>query len=830
MPIALPDRARVVIIGGGVVGCSVAYHLAHRGWSDVLLLERDRLSSGTTWHAAGLVGQLRATPNMTRLAQYGAELYGSLEAETGQPTGFLQRGSIMLASSEGRWDEIRRAHSTAKCFGLTSELLTPGAVRERWPLVDTDGVRGGLWLPKDGQINPADLTQALAKGARMLGVTVRERTPVRGINTRDGRVAGVETDQGPVAADYVVNCAGMWGRQLGRLAGVDIPLHAAEHFYIVTELLPEPPGALPVLRDPDHAIYIKEDAGKLLVGMFEPVAKPWGMDGISEHASFTQLAADPDHIASQLEAAMQRVPVLAEVGIQLFFNGPESFTPDDRYLLGETPELPGLFVACGFNSIGVQSAAGAGRVLADWILHGHPPMDLVDVDVRRMLPFQNNSRYLHDRTVEGLGLLYAMHWPYRQYATARNVRRSPLHDRLAALGAGFGEAAGWERPDFFGAPGTTPDYGYSFGRPGWFGLHAAEHHAARDDLVVFDQSSFAKFLVQGPDAEQALQWLSARRVDVAPGQAVYALLLNERGGIESDVTVTRLDDERFLVVSPASAQRRDFQWLRARLPRELRVTVTDVTSAEAVLGIMGPRSRVFLQQVSRTGLSNEECPFGHWVELEIGYARARALRMTYVGELGWELYLPTETATAAFDALMAAPDAPRPAGFHALHSLRTEAAYRHWGHDISDADDPFAAGLGFTVARDKDFLGRAAVDALRDQPRSRRLVSLRLEDPGPLLYHDEPVYLDDQLVGRITSARFGHTIGAAIALAWIEHPRGRHIDNAFLARDGFRVEVAGERVPARLSLRPFHDPGRERVKSWSLPPSDGAIPPEESTR
>jgi len=809
---ALPDRSQVVIIGGGAVGCSVAYHLAHRGWSDVLLLERDQLTSGTTWHAAGLVGQLRATPNMTRLAQYGAELYGTLEDETGQPTGFLQRGSIMLASSDGRWDEIRRAHSTAKCFGLETELWSPEQIAERWPLANLDGVRGGIWLPRDGQINPADLTQALAKGARRLGATIRERTPVRGIAVRDGRAAGVETDEGLVEAEYVVNCAGMWSRQVGRLAGVDIPLHAAEHFYVVTENLPEPPGAVPVLRDPDHSIYIKEDAGKLLIGMFEPVAKPWGMGGIPDDSSFTQLPEDWDHLAPQLEAAMERVPAVGEAGIQLFFNGPESFTPDDRYLLGETPELPGFFVACGFNSVGVQSAGGAGRVLADWIVHGHPPMDLGDVDIRRMLPFQSNSRYLHDRTVEGLGLLYGMHWPYRQYDTARNVRRSPLHDRLAALGAGFGEAAGWERPDFFGEPGTTPEYDYSFGRPGWFEHHAAEHRAAREGLVVFDQSGFAKFLVQGPDAEQALQRVSSNRVDVEPGRAVYTLLLNERGGIESDVTVTRLDDERFLVVSPATAQRRDYQWLRRHLPRDLRVTVTDTTSAEAVLGVMGPRSREFLQALCGADLSNEACPFGHWVEIELGYARARALRMTYVGELGWEIYLPSEFAAGAFDALMAQPGAPRPAGFHALHSLRTESAYRHWGHDISDEDDPLAAGLGFAVARDKDFIGREAVEALREQPRNKRLVSLRLEDPEPLLYHDEPVYLDDRIVGRTTSGRYGHSVGAAVGLGWIEHPDGEHIDSAFLARDGFAVEVAGERFEARLSLRPFHDPNRERVK------------------
>lgn len=809
---ALPDTARVVVIGGGAVGCSVAYHLAHRGWRDVVVLERDQLTSGTTWHAAGLVGQLRATPNMTRLAQYGTELYAALEAETEQPTGFLQRGSIMLASSDERMAEIRRAHSTAKCFGLETHLITPAEIAERWPLADMTEVRGGLWLPGDGQINPTDLTQALARGARQLGVRIHERTPVRAIHRRGGRVAGVETDAGPIAAEYVVNCAGMWGREIGRMAAVDVPLHAAEHFYVVTENLAEAPGALPVLRDPDHAIYFKEDAGKLLVGMFEPVAKPWGMDGIPADTSFTQLPADWDHLAPQLEAAMMRVPAVGEAGIQWFFNGPESFTPDDRYLLGEAPELGGFFVAAGFNSVGVQSAGGAGRVLADWIVDGHAPMDLGDVDIRRMQPFQNNAHYLHDRTVEGLGLLYAMHWPYRQYATARGARRSPLHDRLRALGAAFGEAAGWERPDFFGEAGTTPDYDQTFGRPAWFDCHAAEHHAAREDLALFDQSAFAKFLVQGPDAESALQWVCSNRVDVAPGRSIYTLLLNERGGIESDVTVTRLDAERFLVVSPATAQRRDLAWLRDHLPRDQRVTVTDTTSAEAVLGVMGPRSRAFLEALSGADLSDAACPFGHWVEIELGYARVRAVRMTYVGELGWELYVPSEFAPGVFDAIMAADGAPRPAGFHALHSLRTESGYRHWGHDITDEDDPLAAGLGFAVARDKDFIGRAAVDRLRADTRSRRLCSLVLDDPEPLLYHDEPILHDGRIVGRTTSGRYGHTLGAAVALGWIEHPQGAKLDADWLAAGGLAVEVEGRAVPARAALKPFHDPARRRVR------------------
>jgi glycine cleavage system aminomethyltransferase T/glycine/D-amino acid oxidase-like deaminating enzyme len=807
----LPSRAQVVIVGGGVIGCSVAYHLAHAGWTDVLLLERDRLTSGTTWHAAGLVGQLRATHNMTRLAQYSAELYDNLEAETGQATGYLRRGSIMLASSNGRWDEIRRAHSTAKCFGLESELIDAGQVRERWPLVDPEGVCGALWIPSDGQINPADVTRALAKGARNLGATLKERTPVTGIMRRDGRACGVTTPEGSIEAEFVVNCAGMWARDIGRKAGVDIPLHAAEHFYIVTESIPALSRDLPVLRDPDNSLYFKEDTGKLLIGMFEPVAKPWGMDGIPADFSFAQLPEDWDHLAPQLEAAMRRVPAVGEVGIQTFFNGPESFTPDDRYLLGEVPELPGLYVACGFNSVGIQSAGGAGRMLADWIIHGHPPMDLWDVDVRRMLSFQNNSRYLYDRTVEGLGLLYGMHWPYRQYETARGVRHSPLHERLADHGAAFGEAAGWERPEFFAEPGETPVYDYSFGRPSWFGRNAAEHLAVRADLGLFDQTSFAKILIKGKDALKGLEHICANDMDVEPGRVVYTPLLNERGGIEGDVTVARLEEDEFLMVCPATSQRRDHAWLERNFNPDWRLAATDVTSAWAVLGLMGPRSRAFLEEVSGSDLSNSACPFGHSVELEIGYARARAARVTYVGELGWELYIPTEFATHVFDTVMQAGHPPVLAGFHALHSLRTESAYRHWGHDITEEDDPVSAGLGFALSQSKSYVGRTAIDSIRRSKRTRRLAALKLNDPEPLIHHDEPILLDGRIIGRTTSGRYGHSVGAAMGLAWITHEDG--VDAGFLQSGGFTIEVAGERYPIDISLRPFYDPERRRVRS-----------------
>ena len=776
----------------------------------MLLVEKSQLTSGTTWHAAGLVGQLRATHNMTRLAQYSAELYDGLEAETGQATGYLRRGSIMLASSEGRLEEIRRAHSTAKCFGLESELVDMDAVQARWPLADLQGVLGALWIPSDGQINPADVTQALARGARQIGATIKEGVRVLDIASKNGRVSGVTTDQGFVEAEYVVNCGGMWGRDIGRMAGVDIPLHAAEHFYIVTEAIPDLTNDLPVLRDPDHSLYFKEDAGKLLIGMFEPVAKPWGMDGIPDDFSFEQLPADWDHVQPQLEYAMNRVPAVAEAGIQLFFNGPESFTPDDRYLLGETPELPGLFVACGFNSVGIQSAGGAGHMLAEWITKGHPPMDLWDVDVRRMLPFQNNRNYLHDRTVEGLGLLYGMHWPYRQYDTARGVRRSPLHDRLASHGAAFGEAGGWERPDFYGDPGSTPVYDYSFDRPSWFERNAREHLAARNDVALFDQTSFAKLLIQGRDSLKGLEYVCANHMDVPCGRVVYTPLLNQRGGIEGDVTVTRIAEDEFMMVCPATSQRRDQAWLNRNFDPDWHITVTDVTSGWAVLGVMGPRSRELLEGLSGRGLGDDACPFGHRVELELGYARVQAARITYVGELGWELYVPTEFAVNAFDTLMSSAQPPALAGFHTLHSMRTESAYRHWGHDITDEDDPISAGLGFAVARDKEYIGRKAIDAIRAKPRTRRLVALKLDDRHPVIHHDEPIRRDGVIVGRTTSGRYGHSVGAAVGLAWIENSEG--VGREYLETGAFTIEVAGQEYPIRVSLKPFHDPDRRRIR------------------
>jgi 4-methylaminobutanoate oxidase (formaldehyde-forming) len=812
---SIPSHARVVIIGGGIVGCSVAYHLAKRGCTDVLLLERRRLTCGTTWHAAGLVGQLRATQNLTRLAQYTTQLYEGLERETGQATGFKQVGSIAVAASEARFEELKRGASMARCFGLEVQILSPAAAKERWPLVVTDGLVGAIFLPKDGQTNPVDTTQALARGARNAGVRICEDVKVTAIRTAHGRVTGVATPEGEIRADVVVNCAGMWAREVGGWANVSVPLHAAEHFYIVTEPIPGLAAGLPVLRDADACTYFKEDTGKLLVGWFEPQAKPWGERGIPENFAFDQLPADLSHIESLFERAMQRVPALGSAGVQVFFNGPESFTPDDRYLLGEAPEIQGMYVAAGFNSIGIQSAGGAGKVLADWIIDGHPPFDLWDVDIRRCAPFQRNKRYLRDRTVETLGLLYAMHWPFRQAESARGVRKSALHDRLAAAGACFGEVAGFERANWFGAPGTQPRYEYSYGRQNWFEHSAAEHQAVRERVGLFDQSSFAKFVLRGRDATAVLGRICANDIDVPIGRVVYTQWLNARGGIEADLTVTREAEEAYLIITSCATQTRDFTWLCRSLPSTAHAVAVDVSSAYAVLALMGPHSRELLATLTDADLSTAAWPFATSQIIDLGYARVRASRITYVGELGYELYIPTEFAQSVFDLIVSAgaPFGLRLAGYHALNSLRMEKAYRHWGHDLCDEDTPLEAGLHFALAWNKPggFVGLEPLARQREAGVRRRLVAVALERTDRLLYHNEPIWRNGELVGKISSGMFGHTLGTALGLGYLANG-GAGVSAEWIGTGHYEVEVAAERVPARVSLRPFFDPAGERVR------------------
>jgi 4-methylaminobutanoate oxidase (formaldehyde-forming) len=813
MPGGLPSHARVVVIGGGIAGCSVAYHLTKLGWRDVLLLERRDVSCGTTWHAAGLVGQLRATENLTRLAKYGAELYERLEAETGQATGFRRPGSVSVARTAERMHELKRLASMARCFDVDVEVITPSEAGRRWPLMRTDDLVGALWLPRDGRTNPIDTTLALARGARQGGVTIAENTAVTAIRVERGRVAGVSTTDGDVACEVAVNCAGMWAREVGRMAGVTVPLHASEHFYIVTEPMAGVAPDLPVLRDTDGYIYVREEVGGLLMGGFEPEAKPWGTDGIPADFAFSLLPEDWEHFQVLMEQAVIRIPAIESAPVRRHVNGPESFTPDGRYLLGEAPECRNFFVAAGFNSIGIASGAGAGKAVAEWIVGGEPPMDLWDVDIRRVAPFQANPRYLRERTTEMVGALYAMHWPFQQPVTSRGVRRSVLHDRLAARGACFGVVMGWERANWYATPGMEPAYRYSYGRQNWFPCAAAEHRAVREAVGLFDQSSFTKLRLEGPDAPGVLQQLCANDVDVPAGRVVYTQMLNARGGIEADLTVTRLAEHAFLVVTAAAAGTHDADWIRRHLG-EARAGLTDVTSSQAVLGVMGPNARTLLSRLTDADLSGEAFPFLASREIWLASAPVRAARITYVGELGWELYVPTEFAAGLYDALVAAGAdlGLRHAGYHAMDSLRMEKAYRSWGHDLGCEETPLEAGLGFAVRLDKPggFLGRDALLAQHDRPLARRLVVFLLDDPEPLLYHAEPIWRDGVLVGRISSGAYGHTLGRAVGLGWVSHADG--VSDRFVASGRWEIEVACERVSARAQLVSPYDPKSLRVR------------------
>jgi glycine cleavage system T protein len=811
---SLPAHVRVVVVGGGIAGCSVAYHLAKLGWRDVLLLERREISCGTTWHAAGLVGQLRATQNLTRLAKYGADLYERLEAETGQATGFRRPGSVSLARNPERMHELKRLASMARCFDVEVEVIAPSEAGRRWPLMRTDDLVGALWLPRDGRTNPIDTTLALARGARQGGATILENTAVTAVCVEHGRVAGVKTPAGDVTCEVVVNCAGMWAREIGRMAGVTVPLHASEHFYIVTEPMAGVKPDLPVLRDTDGYIYVREEVGGLLMGGFEPVAKPWGMEGIPADFAFSLLPEDWEHFQVLMEQGIHRIPALETAPVRRHVNGPESFTPDGRYLLGEAPECRGFFVAAGFNSIGIASGAGAGRAVAEWIVGGEPPMDLWDVDIRRVASFQANPRYLRDRTVEMVGALYALHWPYLQPATARGVRKSALHDRLASRGACFGAVMGWERANWFAMPGMEPVYRYSYGRQNWFASSAEEHRAVREAVGLFDQSSFCKLRLEGPDALAVLQRLCANDVDVPPGRLVYTQMLNARGGIEADLTVTRLAADAFFIVTGAGAATHNTHWIASQIG-DARAVLTDVTSGQAVLGVMGPRSRELLARLTDADLTSAAFAFLASREIWLASAPVRASRVTYVGELGWELYVPTELAAGVYDAVVAAGEdlGLRHAGYHAMDSLRIEKAYRSWGHDIGGEDTPLEAGLGFAVRLDKRaaFTGRDALLRRQGKPVTRRLAVFTLDDAEPLLYHDEPIWRDGALVGRITSGAYGHTVGRAVGLGWIECPDG--VTEAFVESGRWEVEIACERVPARAQLSPPYDPKSLRVRA-----------------
>ena len=814
---SLPQSVKAVIIGGGVAGCSVAYHLAKLGWQDVVLLERKQLTCGTTWHAAGLITQFRASANMTKMAKYSKELFSELEATTEVATGFTQPGAISVALTEERLEELNRNASMAKAFDLKMDRISAEEIKELYPYLETSDVKGGTYLEDDGQADPANIALALAKGARMLGVQIFEHAKVVSIKQSDGGVSGVEVEHEgethTIKCEHIVNSAGMWSRDVGHLANVNIPLHACEHFYIVTEAIPDLPR-LPSLRVPDECAYYKEDAGKILLGAFEPEAKPWGMAGISEEFCFDQLPEDFDHFEPILEKAVKRLPILESAGIHTFFNGPESFTPDDRYYLGEAPNLKNFWVACGFNSIGIQSSGGVGMALASWMNSGEPPFDLWEVDIRRAQPFQTNRSYLRERVSETLGLLYADHFPYRQVETSRGIRRSPLHEQLKNQGAVFGEVAGWERANWFAKLNQEREYKYSWQRQNWFENQSEEHLAVRKNVGLFDMSSFGKIKVVGRDACTFLQRVCANDVAVDPGKIVYTQMLNQNGGIECDLTVSRLSELEFLLVVPAATVQRDLAWLNRCITTDSHLFIQDVTNSEAVICIMGPNSRKLLTKTSPNDFSNQSHPFGWWKDIEIGQTIGRAHRITYVGELGWELYIPVEMAVHVFDTLIEAGEEfeLKLCGLHALDSCRIEKAFRHFGHDITDEDHVLEAGLGFAVKLDKsDFIGRDAVLKKKESGVNRRLFQFKLNDGEPLLYHNEPILRDGKIVSYLTSGNYGHYLGSAIGLGYVPclNP-GEKISE--MLESSYEIEVAGNRFQAQVSQKPMYDPRAELTK------------------
>jgi 4-methylaminobutanoate oxidase (formaldehyde-forming) len=810
----IPGSARVVIIGGGIMGCSVAYHLTKHGWRDVVLLEQGRLSCGTTWHAAGLVGQLRAHQNMTRLVQYSAELYSRLEAETGQATGWKQCGSVLVARTPERAALFKRIASAATAQGVACELISIKEAAERYPIMRTDDLVGALWLPLDGKVNPADITQALAKGARMGGAKIFEQTQVSAVHAQNGAVTSVATTKGDIKAGIVVNCAGQWAKQVGRMCGVAVPLHSAEHMYIVTGLIDGVHPDLPVLRDPDGYIYVKEEVGGLLMGGFEPQAKPWAMNGIPANFEFGMLPDDWDQFEILMQNALIRLPALETAEIKTFMNGPESFTPDNNFILGEAPELKNFFVGAGFNSIGIASGGGAGRALAEWIVEGEPTLDLWPVDIRRFARFYDNDALLHDRVKEVLGLHYMMPWPNRELASVRPFRRSPLYDRLAAKHAVFGSKMGWERPIFFAPSPAETRIDYSLGRQNWFPFAAAEHKAARHAVAVFDLTSFAKFLLQGRDAQAALQRLCANDMDVPVGASVYTGLLNARGTYESDVTVARIANDRFLIVTGTAQATRDAAWINRNLPADAHAYLTDVTSAYAVIAVMGPRSRDLLQRLTKTALDNSAFPFGAMREIGIGHANVLAARRTYIGELGWELFVPVELATGVYDTIMqaGAEMGVRDAGYYAIESLRLEKAYRAWGRELSPDVTPYEAGLGFAVKLDKgEFIGRDALIKAKSKPPAKRILSFAaMSADTPLAHGGELILRDGAPAGEVTSAAYGHSLQAVVALGYVT-TAGAAIDAAFLGAK-FEIDIAGDRVPVQASLKALYDPAGARAK------------------
>jgi 4-methylaminobutanoate oxidase (formaldehyde-forming) len=801
------NSARIVIIGGGIIGCSTAYHLGKMGYSDTQLFERAKLTSGTTFHAAGLVGQLRTSANITQLLGYSVDLYRRLAEETGLATGWKMNGGLRLACNADRWIEVKRQATTAHSFGLEMHLLSPREAQDLWPLMRIDDLVGAAYLPTDGQANPSDITQSLAKGARQAGVTLHEDTPVTRIVLEGGKVRGVETAKGFFACEKVVICAGQWTRDLAATVGVNVPLVSVEHQYMITDVIPGVTPGLPTLRDPDRLTYWKEEVGGLVWGGYEPNPKPWATSGIPEGFHFTTLPPDLDHYGQFMADAIYRVPALETAGVKQLLNGPESFTPDGNFILGEAPEQKGIFIGAGFNAFGIASGGGAGMALAEWAATGAPPFDLWPVDIRRFGPHHSSVDWVRARTLEAYAKHYTIAWPGEEMRSARPLRRSALYGSLKAAGAVFGEKLGWERPNWF-ARQEAPEDVYSYTRPGWWQAVAREHRAAREDVVLIDQSSFAKFRLDGPDAEAALSYLAAGRVERAPGTLTYSQLLNDKGGIEADVTIARLGPESYYIVTGTGFATRDFDWIAGNLRGDCRLT--EITAAFAVLSLMGPRARAVLQALSKDDLSNPGFPFATARWITLARCPVLALRVTYVGELGWELHIPVDYAQTVYDALMA--EGVTLAGYRAIETLRLEKGYRAWGAEIGPDHSPLQAGLGWAVKLGSPlaFKGRAALEAEAKAGLPKRLATFWVEDPGQTLLGRETIYRNGERIGWLASGGHGHTLDRPIGMGYIRAPG---VDQAFLDGGQWELEIAAERHPAKVTFAPLYDPKGLRVRA-----------------
>jgi 4-methylaminobutanoate oxidase (formaldehyde-forming) len=815
MSAPLPDRAAVVVIGGGIIGCSTAYHLARDHKAEVVLIEKGKLTGGSTWHAAGLVGQLRSSASITQVLRYSVDLYKKLEAETGLATGWRQTGCLRLATNPERWTEFRRQATTAHSFGLEMNLLSPAEAKSLWPLIEVDDLVGATFMPTDGQASPSDITQALARGARSHGARLHEGVACTGFEISAGRVVAVKTSAGTIACEKVVICAGLWSRQIAAMAGVSVPLQPVKHQYVITEKVPGVEAGMATIRDPDRRTYFKEEVGGLVFGGYEPNPIPWTTGDAPEGFEFQLFEDDWDHFEQHMEAALARIPALGSAGIKQMINGPESFTPDGNFILGEAPEVRNVFVGAGFNAFGIASAGGAGWVLADWVTRGEQPLDLWVVDIRRFSDLHKDRGWTSDRTLEAYGKHYTVAFPLEEYESGRPRIVSPLYERLKARRAVFGSKLGWERANWFARTSDEARDVYSFGRGNWFEAQGEEHKAARERVAVFDQSSFGKFEMSGAGSSEALSWIAANDVARAPGRLTYTQMLNSRGGIECDLTVARLADDRFYIVTGTGFRTHDFAWIRQNMPAGLDATLADVTEAFGTLSLMGPQARDVLAAVADADVSNAAAPFGSVREITIAGRSVRALRITYVGELGWELHMPIDDTGIVFDALMSAgaPYAIAPAGYRAIESLRLEKGYRAWGADITPNDNPFEAGLGWAVKlkSEKPFQGRGAAEQAAGAPLKKRLVTFTVEDPAILLSGRETIYRSGERVGYLSSGGWGYTVGANIGLGYVRNPAG--VSDDFLTSGEYELEVATERVPASLHLGPLYDPEMARIKA-----------------